>query len=202
MKGLGAVKEANKNSVNNLKLKDGQSAVVRVLSPADEIVSVYEHVKQFNGQWKTVTCIGKNDCPLCQSGDYASFKSYLVVADRNDNDKVKIFKASKRVGMQLIGLVEEYGDLTKRDFKITRQGNDVNTTYQFFARDPQDFDFESVQLPEVEKMVEPMTRDAILALMNGGGEVTNVDNSNGSTGNPDTQAEGGNKSGGDDDFPF
>lgn len=173
-KGLSAIKEAAKNSVSQLKLKDGESALIRIAVPTDELISVYEHVEQFGGKWHTITCLGKNDCPICQAGKFARFVTYIPVLHRNENDAVKIFKASKRTGMAILGLVEEYGDITKRDFKITRQGKDTNTVYQFFPKDPVEIDLSDIQIPDIEVMVHPMTREAILALMQGNGEVTDA----------------------------
>lgn len=170
-KGLGAIQEAVKNSTHQLKLKDGESAVIRLIQPLDEIVSVWEYTEQFGGQWHTITALPKEEDPLRAAGKKASFRSYLVVLDKRD-DKVKIFKASKTVGQQILGLVEEYGDLTKRDFKITRSGEKLNTTYQFFPRDPEEMDFSKYDIPNTEEMVETMSREAILALMNSGGTVT------------------------------
>jgi len=166
-RGLGAIKEAVNKSNTQLKLKNGESAIVRILTPVDEIISVYEHTEQFNGSWQTVTCLGKHECPLCQVGKRPSFKSYLVVFDQGDK-KVKIFKASKSVGKQLIGLIEEYGDLSKRDFKIYRQGDKLDTTYQFLPRDPSPFKLpEDIELPNIEDLVAPLSREAILSMMNG-----------------------------------
>lgn len=170
-KGLGAINEAIKNSMVQLKLKDGQSVTVRILVPASELISVYEHVKEYGGQWHTITCLGKKNCPVCQSGDRARFVVYLPVVVREEDNKVMIFKATKRTATALIGLVEEYGDLTKRDFKIVRQGANMNTIYQFFPKDPVEEDLSKYELPDIEAMVEPLTREAILAIMKADGEV-------------------------------
>lgn len=166
-KGLGAIKEAASGSTEMLKLKSGDSKVIRILTPTDEIISVWEHVEQLSGGWKTVTCLGKNECPLCKAGKKASFKSYIAVLDRDDN-KVKLLKASKKVGVQLLGLQEEYGDLRGRDFKIYRQGDKLDTSYQFFPRDPSPCDFDAYELPDIEAMVQPKTKEEILDLMAGG----------------------------------
>lgn len=121
MKGMQAIQESTKSSFMTLKMKSGESKVVRILTKPDEIISLYEHVEQFNGQWYTIPCLGKDVCPLCQADKRASFKAYLFVVDRAD-DKVKLFKAGKKVAVQLLGLVEEYGDINGRDFKVFRQG--------------------------------------------------------------------------------
>jgi hypothetical protein len=189
-KGLGAIKEANEGSVHNLKIKNGESKVIRILTPPDEIISVWEHVEQLAGGWKTVTCLGKQDCPLCKAGKKASFKSYIAVLDRDDN-KVKIFKASKKVGVQLLGLLDEYGDLRARDFKIFRQGDKLDTTYQFFPRDPSAVNFDDYELPDIEEMVALKSKDEILELMAGG----SVDNN-------DSEETGEGEETGEDKYPF
>lgn len=183
-RGLSAIREANENNLAYLKLKDGESTVIRILTPLDEIISVYEHTEEFNGNWRNLTCLGKDNCPLCKAGKKASFKSYITVFDKKDG-KVKIFKASKTVGGQLLNLVEEYGDLTKRDFKIKRDGEKLKTTYHFFARDPESFDASELDIPDIEELVAPKTPEEILAMMNE--EVKDVD--------VDTVED-------DDDYPF
>ncbi len=185
MKGLDAVREAMTKGVELLKLKSGESKIIRILTPADEIISVYEHTEQFNGSWRTVTCLGKNECPLCQADRRPSYKVYLAVLDRSD-DKVKLFKASKKVAMQLLGLIEEYGDLTSRDYKIYRQGEKLDTTYQFFPRDPSPIDLSKYEIPNYEEMVQPLTKEQILELMNGSTNLVEED-----SGDAD-----------DDDYPF
>jgi hypothetical protein len=162
-----AMTEALKNSANFLKLENNKSVVVRILVPIDEVMAAYEHTEQFAGNWKTVCCPGKNNCPICAAGKYPSFKAYIPVLDRADG-KVKIFKASKKTFKRLLTQVEEYGDVTKRDFKIVRSGEKLDTTYEFFARDIEAFDFEEVELPDIEAMVTPSTKESILALMNSG----------------------------------
>ena len=67
LRGLGAVKEAAENSKRQLKIKSGESKILRILSSADDIISVYEHTDQIGGQWKTLTCLGPNTCPLCET---------------------------------------------------------------------------------------------------------------------------------------
>lgn len=169
-KGLGAIKDAMNSSADIVKIKNGESKVIRIVSQLEDIISVWEHVEQLSGGWHTVTCLGRADCPLCKAGKKASFRSYIVVADRDDNNKVKVLKASKKVGVQILGLVDEYGDIRARDFKMSRTGDKLDTTYQFFPRDRSDFDFDSVadSMPDIEAMIQPKSREDIIALMAGG----------------------------------
>lgn len=207
LKGLGAIRDAANNSANMLKIESGASAVVRILVPAEELNSVYEYTLEINGQWNTITQLPKGEDPLSAAGYKASFKTYIPVWDYADK-KVKIFKASKTVGIQLLGLVDEYGDLTKRDFKITRQGEKLKTAYQFFARDQAAFEpGVEIVIPNIEDMIKPLTRDAVIALMNGINVNANSGGDSGGSGgndNSNTGNNGGGTGGGakKDDFPF
>ncbi|ATO48552.1 hypothetical protein P4V86_03315 [Brevibacillus laterosporus] len=196
-KGLGAIRDAANNSTSMLKIMPNESAVVRILTPAEEIISIWEYTLEINGQWKTITALPRNEDPLQGSGNKPGFKSYLEVYDYTDK-RVKILKASQTMGTQLLGLIEEYGDLTKRDFKIARQGEKLKTKYQFFARDLEPFT-EKVERLNIEALIEDqtLTRDAILALMNTIGNVT--DAPSGDVSNSGNQG-GGSKN--NDDFPF
>lgn len=167
IRGLENVKSMLNTGFEQLKIKPNTAKQIRIITPADEIPSIYEHVEQFNGSWKTVVCIGKNECPLCQAGRRASFKSYILVIDRED-DKVKLFKASRNVVKSLLGLVEEYGDITQMDFKIYRQGEKLDTVYQFFPKERTPVDFSRYEIPDVESLIKVMDKDEILALMSTG----------------------------------
>lgn len=167
MKGLSAIKEMMNSGAENLKIQPNASAQVRIITPGDEILSLYEHVEQFGGQWRTVPCLGKNECPLCQAGRKAQFKSYMLVIDRADN-KVKLFKASKRVMKSIFGLIEEYGDITSRDYKIFRQGEKLETTYQFFPKDATPQNIDGLEIPELNDMIQVYSRDDIINLMSNG----------------------------------
>ena len=174
-KGLGAIKEASKNSTSMLTLKAGESTEIRIIQPLEDLTSVYEHTEKINGRWNNIRCLGKDNCPLCKAGKYASFRTYIPVYDLKD-ERVKIFKASKTVGVTLVGLAEEYGDLTKRNFKILRQGEGLQTVYQFFPRDPSDFDTTELEIPDIEPLIEPMSPEEIEALINQ--KVSDVDPTN------------------------
>jgi len=187
MKGFTAIKEEQKKGIPTLKLKDGEGAVIRFIQDPSEIISVYEYTEQIGGRWVTFTAPEYNEDPMRAMGKKPSFKTYFLVADRSDEDRVKIFKASKTVGGAITGLLEEYGDLRDRDFKIVRQGEKLKTTYQFFPKDKSKFELsEDVELPNLEEMLTPKTREEILAIMNSDYSEAN---------------EGGSESK-DSDFPF
>ncbi len=187
-KGLGAIAENVKSSFAYLKLKDGESAIIRIAVSADDIISVREHVLQIGGQWHTLTCLGKKDCPICATGDRPNFAAYLPIIHRNDEDKLKIFKAGKRAAGPLVEIAEEYGEFTKRDFKVTRQGTKGNTQYIYFPRDPSEFNFSEVTMPDIEALVQPLSKEVLINLLN---NVNNTQDSNQNTGTNEGK-----------DFPF
>lgn len=192
MKGFSEIRSNLEKSVEYIKLKNGESMVFRVAIDTEEIVSVYEHTEQFGGQWKTVTCLGKGVCPLCAAGKRASFKAYIPVIDIGTN-KLKIFKANKSTVKDMLGLADEYGDLTACDFKVTRSGSGLDTSYQFFIKPkPTDLDLSSYEIPDLEEKVKPMTREAILAIMEGGESVVAAQE----------EGKGAVDTGEEDSFPF
>ena len=183
IKGLKGIKDALGKSTY-LKLEDGQSAVVRIISP-DDFVAVYEHTIKIAGNWKTITCLGKQTCPLCHINERASYKVYIPLLDRTD-DKVKIFKASREFIKALIALEEEYGDITKRNLKITRDGKGLNTKYHIFPKDAEEIDLSGYEIPNIEETVAPMTPEAIRFMME-------------SSLSPEAPATDGDE---DDEYPF
>lgn len=166
VKGLGAIKEAMGKGMEYVKMKSGEALLARILVSSDDIMGVYEHTEKIGGYWKTITCIGRDKCPLCKAGKRASFKAYIPVLDRSD-DKVKIYKASKDTIKIILGLVEEYGELTSRDYKIVRQGDGLDTVYQFFPKDPVALDLSGYEVPDIESKIAPMEPEAIRELMEG-----------------------------------
>jgi hypothetical protein len=185
MKGLMAIKGAvdNYNSQSNptylkkdqrIVLKDGESKVIRFLLPVEEINSVYEHTLDMGNYFTTFTCRndehGTGDCPACSAKLKRIFKSYIPVIDKTDGNKVKILLAGVKMGAQIIGLIEEYGDLTKRDFKIQRIGSKINnTTYQFFAKDPSNLELASFidEIPQLDTILAIKSSEEISNLLGG-----------------------------------
>ncbi|WP_145052627.1 hypothetical protein [Paenibacillus xylanexedens] len=164
--GLGDIPQGN--SVSKLKIEANKAVTIRIATPSDSIPSVYEHTLKVGGKWKTFRCLGKDICPLCKAGEKGRFQAYLAVIDRTD-DKVKYWKVSRTVALQLLALQDEYGDLTARDFKIMRQGEKLQTTYQFFPKDKEEVDFSNYELPNLEELVpEPMEPEEMKAILRGG----------------------------------
>lgn len=167
IKGFDAIKDMLGPSTEWFRLEDGQSKLIRFALPKNEMIGVYEHTENIMGKFKNFRCVGAETCVLCKSGSRPLFRVLTVVIDREE-DKVKVFKMSKKVARQLLALEEEYGDFTARDFKITRTGKDANTQYIFFPRDPSAINLEKYQMPNLEDLVKPVSQETILAMISGG----------------------------------
>lgn len=173
------------------KLKgNGSSAIVRFLFKDDQdqnLIAVWEHALRGRSEPPYhVTCLGKETCPICAQGNRPSLQVYipLFVYDEaakmeQGDDKARpimIWKRGKRDTTTLLGLIQEYGDLTARDFKITRTGTTMeNTAYHIFPKDASPFryaDYVAERLPgvieSVLNMVAKKTREEVITLMNGG----------------------------------
>lgn len=165
-KGLGSIRDSAGGSLEYIKMKSGEAKVIRIVLADDEIPTVWEHTDKMGEQWKTFSCLGKSTCPLCKAGKKASFKAYIPVIDRGDG-KVKIFKASMTVVKDLLGFVDEYGCLTKRDYKVSRQGEKLDTKYQFFPKDEKVEDFSEIEIPDINDKIQPLTVEAMTELIGG-----------------------------------
>lgn len=164
-KGLDSISEFFGKKTQYFRLKSGESRLIRFITPASEIVSIFEHSEQLGGKLRHIPCLGK-ECPLCQAGLKPSLRSYALIIDRED-DTVKVFKMSKTVAYQLKSLIEEYGDITKRDFKVYRQGEKNNTSYQFFPKDPTPVDLSKYEIPNLEDIIRFYSREEVEELMDG-----------------------------------
>lgn len=165
IKGLQNIKQILSKSTEYFKLKDGESALIQFAVSPDEMVAQYEHVEFLGGQWRVIPCLGQKECPLCQAGKRASFRVYVPILDIGQ-DKIKIFKASKETAKLILGLYEEYqNDFNERTFKIVRQGDKLNTTYQFFPKDKSNVDLSKYEIPAIEDLIKPMTREEIEVLL-------------------------------------
>lgn len=150
---------------------DGDTAVVRLLHKGQvgteetgepkydfPIYEVHKLDVDGSGRDRTVLCKGEN-CELCKSGNKPSLRLFLQMVNKDEQDKDKQTQLWER-GLvdikNMLGLTEEYGDLTKRDIKIKRSGakGSMKTTYQFFPKDPSE-----MEIPEPQNLVGTLILD-------------------------------------------
>jgi len=184
IKGLQNIKQVLSKSTEYLKLKDGESSLIKFVVSPEEIISVYEHVEFLGGQWRVIPCLGQKECPLCQAGKKASFRVYIPVLDIGA-DKIKIFKVSRETAKLIIGLWEEYGkDFNEMTFKVVRNGEKFNTTYQFFPKDKSSIDLSKYEIPNIEDLIKIMTKEEIEVLLETDGVTESQEDTDGDNGFP------------------
>lgn len=120
---------------------DGSDEVfIRFLN--EEPINFYEHTypvkKGDKTYYENKLCLREN-CPHCQEGNKPSHKSAFLVYDyrsfKNKDDEViegsiKLYVVGVKLATNIATLKSKYG-LTDRDYGITRNGKEKNTSYLF-----------------------------------------------------------------------
>lgn len=160
------------NKTGWFKLKgDGDTASVRLLHKGqigvdengepDYDFPVYEVHKldvDGSGRDRSVYCKGEG-CEICRIGNKPQLRMFLQMINHDEKDedkKVQVWERGVVDIRNMIGLASEYGDLTKRDIKIKRNGKtgDLKTTYQYFPKDPSEMD-----IPEPQNLLGTLILD-------------------------------------------
>lgn len=111
-----------------------------------------------SGRDRTVLCKGEG-CELCKAGIKSQLRMFLQMVNLDEKDKEKQLQLWER-GItdikQILGIIEEYGDLNARDIKIKRSGakGSMKTTYQYFPKDKTER-----ELPEKQNLVGSLILD-------------------------------------------
>ncbi len=186
-KGKAAKESANKQGIDFkkafIRLKDGESVRVRILSEED-FVEYFSHGHYSKGVF-TQPCIepAGEECALCEAGQYEGEKDdkgnnvwrpllarkrYLFGFADIDEGEIRVFDASKTQAQALIAAIEEYAEnLGDVAFTLKRVGKGKDTTYtlnpilklkkadqeKFYA-----FDGKEVEVEFYEKCLQPRTR--------------------------------------------
>ena len=143
---------------------DGDYAVIRFLhSDADDIDAhcLPAHVVEVDNKERKVACLQTADCPLCLAGNKPALKLclYVVRVDEKNNsfgETPELWERGSTFIGKILGLIDEYGELINRNYKVVRNGKkgSTKTTYEFYAKDP-DTDPEATydELPERPELV-------------------------------------------------
>ena len=151
---------------------DGDTATVRLLHRGQvgieegtgepkydfPIYEVHKLDVDGSGKDRTVLCKGEN-CELCKAGNKPSLRMFLQMVNKDEQDKdkqVQLWERGLTDIKTLLGLTEEYGDLSKRDIKIKRSGakGSLKTTYQYFPKDPSE-----MEIPEPQNLIGNLILD-------------------------------------------
>ena len=174
---------------------DGDTATVRFLhhgevgteedgSPKYDLDVFEVHKMDVDGsdRDRTILCKGE-DCEICKSGNKPRLRMFLQMINLDEKDKDKQNQLWER-GItdikQVLGLCEEYGDLSKRDIKIKRSGakGSMKTTYQFFPKDKSERELPEKQ-SRVGTLILDLDRDEQIKAIEGRLQLSKGDNSSG-----------------------
>lgn len=150
---------------------DGDTATVRMLhkgqigtepdgSPKYDL-DVYEvHKMDVDGSGtdRTILCKG-DECEICKSGHKAKLRMFLQMLnldEKNPDKQLQLWERGMVDIKQILGIIEEYGDLDERDIKIKRSGaaGSLKTSYQYFPKDKSER-----ELPERQKLIGSLILD-------------------------------------------
>lgn len=139
----GTLNIGNNNGGNNfLQLKDGENTI-RIAGPLSMIKTHYE--KSQDGKFKRVVCLGDN-CPICEAGVKPRIQYQCKVIDKstwkkdtgyeNGEIPVKIVTLPKGVVNDINAFANDvdYGNPYNYDFKITKTGKGLSTSYSTAPR--------------------------------------------------------------------
>lgn len=113
-----------------IKLQPGSNAV-RVVGKPFQVDIHWE--KGLDGQNKKVICPGAG-CPVCKAGHVPMARYQVLVIDRVDG-KVKILEGGPRIfaAIKDYAMDSDYGDPSKYDLKIKKEGSGRETKYTVMA---------------------------------------------------------------------
>ena len=123
-----------------------------------DVFEVHKMDVDGSGRDRTVLCKGES-CEICRAGNKPQLRVFfqMLNTDEKDPDKqVQIWERGITDLKQVLGIIDEYGDLTERDIKIKRSGakGSMKTAYQFFPKDRSER-----ELPEAQDLVGSLILD-------------------------------------------
>lgn len=163
----GSVKSGNSGeNAPFLKLQQGINQV-RVVGRPFQVDIHWE--RGLDGQNKKVICPGAG-CPICKAGHVPMSRYQVLVIDRTDG-KVKILEGGPRIfsAIKDYAMDPDYGDPTKYDLKIKKEGSGRETKYTVLAAPTKsDLKPEEIELVNNSKTLteinKPKSIDEILSM--------------------------------------
>jgi hypothetical protein len=134
-------------TANYLKLQNGENKM-RVVSAPSKIELHWEET--VDGAKKRIVCIGAK-CPICKKGKSPQIRFQVKVLDRADGE-VKVLECGKQIisSIKNYAVDPDYGDPTKYDIKIKKEGTGRDTKYSILPS-PNKGDLTSEELAKVEE---------------------------------------------------
>lgn len=113
-----------------IKLQPGENRM-RIVGLPYETEIHWEETE--DGSKKRIVCLGVG-CPICKAGHVPQKKYQVLVIDRTDN-KLKILEGGNSIFKQIkdYAMDPDYGDPSKYDIKIKKEGSGRETRYTVVA---------------------------------------------------------------------
>lgn len=194
--GIAGIKEAIENGPKGesafLKLADGEAVTLRFLNEMDEEGKTYDETRGLcygfyehsepDDYSKSFVCTldDEGKCAGCERiavnkkwrAKGRLFFNVLIRAKRGEENVVKVFTtgtSEKSLAPILVEYATDYGSLCDRDYKLTRNGELLKTTYTLIPRDvsPLTKEDASYELIDLTSLVHHLDYDQQLALLDG-----------------------------------
>lgn len=146
-----AIAEAQAENGNFVKREyfklanSGDSAIVRFLEQGEDVTWCYCHRVRLAGKAfpSTIPCRNQDDdgtsCPACEQGIDKTYRGYINLIWRNagddGSDKLALWEQGVNVFSELGTQDVSAKGLSSRDFRITRKGSGLKTTYSITPAD-------------------------------------------------------------------
>lgn len=117
----------SQDKVDFYKIEPGSNNRFRIAGKPGVIDIHWE--KSIDGMNKKILCSGP-ECPICKMNKAPQTRYQVLVIDRKDN-KIKVLEGGPTIFNQIKNYAkeEDYGDPTKYDFKINKEGTGRETKY-------------------------------------------------------------------------
>lgn len=136
------VKKAGANRGKFIYFKEGEKQRIRFLTDMDDGMEVVFHDSFEKGVNVPCQEIFGKDCDYCDDDELRTRSQYLWSVYNYETKEVQIFMFpvnSFSPVPALMAMYENYGTLTDRDYVISRQGKQTNTSYSVVPMDKAKF---------------------------------------------------------------
>lgn len=152
-----AAARSGANKAKILFFREGQKVRVRFLSDMDDGMKVTFHDSFDRGINTPCRETFGEDCPLCEDDTLRIRDQYIWSVYDYEANEVKILMAPVNNCSPIpaiVGMYDVYGTLTDRDYVITKNGKQQNTTYSVVPMDKVKFRNTKVKPLSEQKILE------------------------------------------------
>lgn len=133
--------------INRLSLKDGDNVQIRILDKP-----LFFKCHWIQKRKRMVICPGEG-CPVCAMGNSPTAR-YVVNLYNHEEGQIQLFEFGRRLKAAVQAVISEWGDPTKYDIKLAREGEGAqDTRYSATpAKNTEELDMKKLELYDVSKL--------------------------------------------------